>query len=500
MAVETRIEQLKDFEGREVVLKGWLAHKRSSKRVQFLIVRDGSGFCQCVVHEPEVDPELWAQAERVTQESALWVRGLVRRDERQIGGYELGVRELRILHLAEGYPITPKPHGVDFLLDRRHLWLRSRRQWAIMRIRHQVTSSIHAFFEEQGFLKLDAPIFTGNAVEGTTTLFETDFFGQPAYLSQSGQLYAEAMAMAFGRVYTFGPTFRAEKSKTRRHLAEFWMVEPEMAFFDLDMAMDLAEALVERIVQDVLRNRRFELSLLGRNPEVLERVRRPFPRITYTEAVELLRSPETQRLLEADQEALLSERAALEAEAETLRAEQEGSAPLRRGESEHRLAEIAHRLSEIEEELKNIPLWRESARNFRWGEDFGGSDETLLSRHFDRPVLVHRYPAAVKAFYMKRDPEDKRLALGMDMLAPEGYGEIIGGGQREDVLDHLIERIREHRLPLEAYAWYLDLRRYGSVPHAGFGLGLERTLAWICGLRHVRETIPFPRMMGRLFP
>jgi asparaginyl-tRNA synthetase len=499
MALEARIEELWRFEGQEVTLKGWLAHKRSSKRIHFLIVRDGSGFCQCVVYQPEVPAEVWERAERITQESALQITGLVRRDERQIGGYELGVRDLEIVHLTQGYPITPKPHGVDFLLDRRHLWLRSRRQWAIMRIRHQVVHAIHRFFDERGFLKLDAPIFTGNAVEGTTTLFETDFFGQPAYLSQSGQLYGEAMAMAFGRIYTFGPTFRAEKSKTRRHLAEFWMVEPEMAFFDLEMTMDLAEELVEYIVQQVLAHRRFELSLLGRDPEALERVRRPFPRITYTEAVEILRSPETQRMLRADEERLQAERAELEAEAEALRSERPAG-EVRKGEIEHRLAEIAHRLSEIEEELKNIPLWMDSARNFRWGEDFGGADETILSRHFDRPVLVHRYPAAVKAFYMKRDPRDERLALGVDMLAPEGYGEIIGGGQREDDLDTLIARIREHNLPLEVYEWYLDLRRYGSVPHAGFGLGLERTLAWICGLKHVRETIPFPRMMGRLFP
>ncbi len=494
------IEELPRYVGQTVTLKGWLYNKRSSKGLHFLILRDGTGLVQCVVAQDQVDAASWEAAEAATQECALEVTGTVVRDERQIGGHEVQATRVQLISPSENYPITPKPHGIEFLMDHRHLWLRSRRPWAIMRIRNRVVRAIHEFFQARGFLQLDAPILTGNAVEGTTTLFEIDYFGDRAYLSQSGQLYAEAMALAFGKVYTFGPTFRAEKSKTRRHLTEFWMIEPEMAFYDLEMNMALAEELVVHIVQEVLRHCRTELEVLGRDVAALERVQPPFPRLTYSEAVELLRSDETARMIDARIEALKEERQQLEAERAENRRRYGQAKKAEKRRIDAREIEINQRLDEIEKELENLPQWKESARNFPWGNDFGNSDETVLTWHFDRPIIVHRFPAAIKAFYMKRDPEDERLALGMDVLAPEGYGEIIGGGQRADDLAFLEAQIEAHHLPREAFEWYLDLRRYGSVPHSGFGLGLERTLAWICGVRHVREVIPFPRLLGRLTP
>jgi asparaginyl-tRNA synthetase len=426
-----RVSDVHAHEGEVVTLRGWLNNKRSSGKLHFLQLRDGSGVIQCVVFKGEVPEALFAQADHLPQESSLAITGEVRADKRSSLGYELGVTGLRMIHEADEYPIGPKEHGTGFLMDHRHLWLRSSRQHAILRIRASLIRAARAFFDDRGFVLLDAPIFTPAACEGTTTLFETEYFGEKAYLTQSGQLYMEAGAMAFGKVYCFGPTFRAEKSKTRRHLTEFWMIEPEVAWNDLDANMDLAEAFVAHLVAAVLAGNRPELEKLERDLSALERCIPPFPRITYEEALALLAR-----------------------------------------------------------EGVTVPF----------GEDFGGDEETVLSKHFDRPVLVHRYPAPCKAFYMKRDPEDPRLALCVDMLAPEGYGEIIGGGQREDDGAILEARIGEHGLPPEAFAWYLDLRRYGSVPHAGFGLGIERTLAWICGLPHVRETIPFPRLMGRLSP
>lgn len=496
----TYINELSQHEGDTVTLKGWLYNKRGSKGLYFLVLRDGTGMVQAVVNQGSVDQASWEAADEATQESALEVTGQVVRDERQVGGYELQVTSCRLISKAEEYPITPKEHGVEFLMNHRHLWLRSRRQWAIMRVRNRIIMSIHGFFQEQGFVQMDAPILTGNAVEGTTTLFEIDYFGEPAYLTQSGQLYGEAMAMAFGKIYTFGPTFRAEKSKTRRHLTEFWMIEPEMAFYDLEMDMDLAEDFITRIVQDVLRDCRLELEAIGRDLAPLERVQKPFPRISYTEAVEILRSDETAKMID--------ERiASIQEEDQMLRAEladnKKRYGQANKGEKRRidaREIEINQRLGEIEEELRNLPSWKESARNFDWGDDFGGSDETLLTWHFDRPIIVHRFPAAIKAFYMKRDPENDKLALGMDVLAPEGYGEIIGGGERATDLAFLERQVAEHGLPAEVFGWYFDLRRYGTVPHSGFGLGLERTVAWVCHLPHVRETIPFPRMLGRLSP
>ena len=496
----TYIEALGAHEGERVTLKGWLYNKRGSKGLYFLILRDGTGIVQCVANQEAVSEAAWQAAEAATQESALEIEGTVVRDERQVGGFEVQATDVRLISGADDYPVTPKEHGTEFLMNHRHLWLRSRRQWAILRVRNRIIMSIHHFFQERGFLQMDAPILTGNAVEGTSTLFELDYFGEPAYLTQSGQLYGEAMAMAFGKIYTFGPTFRAEKSKTRRHLTEFWMIEPEMAFYDLQMNIDLAEAFLVRIVGDAVRDCRIELEILERDLTPLERVEAPFPRLTYTEAVDLLKSEKTARMLDERTSALEEEAAQLKDE-EADNQKRYGQA--KKGEKRRidaRQIEINTRLAEIEEAQRNLPQWKASALGFEWGNDLGGSDETVLTWHYDRPIIVHRYPAAVKAFYMKRDPDDDRLALGMDVLAPEGFGEIIGGGQRADDLAFLEEQVETHGLPPEVFAWYFDLRRYGSVPHSGFGLGLERTVGWICGLPHVRETIPFPRLMGRLHP
>jgi asparaginyl-tRNA synthetase len=428
---ETYIEDIGQHAGQDVKVKGWLYNKRASGKLYFLIVRDGTGLLQAVVFEKEVDPKTFALCDRLTQESSLELVGTVRPDERAPGGYELGVSSVAVIQIAEEYPISPKEHGTAFLMDHRHLWLRSSKQHAILRVRDEVIKACRDFFAERGFTLVDAPIFTPAAVEGTTTLFETDYFGQKAYLTQSGQLYNEAAAMAFGRVYCFGPTFRAEKAKTRRHLTEFWMIEPEMAFYDLSMTMDLAEDFLVDIVEKVLRHRSKELHTLERDVRKLEKVAKPFPRITYDQAVKIL---------------------------------------------------------------------QEESNDFQWGSDFGAADETLLSSRYDRPVIVHRYPLECKAFYMKTDPQNAKLALCVDVLAPEGHGEIIGGGQREDSLVELEKKIEAHGLPRQAFEWYLDLRKYGSVPHAGFGLGIERTVAWICGRPHIRETIPFPRMLSRVYP
>jgi asparaginyl-tRNA synthetase len=432
MSSRTYIEDLSKHIGESVTLAGWLYNKRSSGKIRFLILRDGTGLVQGVLVKNNLPEEIFAKFDDLTQESSFRMTGTVRKEDRAPGGYEMDVQNVEIISIAKEYPISPKEHGVDFLMDRRHLWLRSSRQHAIMRVRHEIIRSIREFFDNRGFTLMDAPIFTPAACEGTSTLFETEYFDLgKAYLTQSGQLYGEAGAMAFGKTYVFGPTFRAEKSKTRRHLTEFWMVEPEVAFNDLNDNMDLAEEFLQHIVANVLKNRMPELKSLERNISFLENVSKPLPRITYDEAVAILHK-------------------------------------------------------------KGLP--------FEWGNDLGGTDETVISEEFDRPVMVHRYPSAIKAFYMKRDPENDKLALAVDVLAPEGYGEIIGGSQREDDYDLLLGRIKEHDLPQEAFDWYLDLRRYGSVPHSGFGLGVERTVSWICGLDHVRETIPFPRMIYRLTP
>ena len=407
-------------------------HTRSVGKIWFLILRDGTGILQCVVVKDETDDDSFTLEQDLNQEDSVTVTGTVREEPRALGGFELGVCTINVVsHVADEYPISHKDHGTDFLMSNRHLWLRSKRQHAIMRVRHQTIKAIRDFFDNNGFTLIDSPIFTGNAVENTTTLFELDYFERQAYLTQSGQLYQEAGAMAFGKTYCFGPTFRAEKSKTRRHLTEFWMVEPEMAYCDLDGNMDWAEKLVVYIIDAVLNNCQNELKVLERDITKLEAVVPPFPRITYDEAAKILK--------------------------------------------EHR-------------------------DGFEYGKDLGGTDETVLSDRFEKPVMIHRWPADIKAFYMKRDEDEPELALGVDMLAPEGYGEIVGGGQREDDLEELVKRIRYHDLPLKPFQWYLDLRKYGSVPHSGFGLGLERTVGWICGTKHIRETIPFPRTMTRLEP
>ena len=424
-----------------VSLRGWLYNKRSSGKLHFLEVRDGFGIVQCVMSKRDVGEEIFARAGELTQEASLRVEGKVVAHPKREGVFELHATDVELLGKPEdAYPISPKEHGTEFLMDHRHLWMRSRRQHAILRVRHTIVKAIRDFFDDRDYTLIDAPIFTPSACEGTSTLFETDYHGQPAYLTQSGQLYMEAAAAAFGKVYCFGPTFRAEKSKTRRHLAEFWMVEPEIAFASLDDAMEVAEQLICFIVQRVLETRRPELEILERDVGKLEAISSPFPRVSYDEAVTII----------AEERAKLVERS---------------DAP---------------------------PL--------EWGSDLGGEDETLLSARYDKPVLVHRFPAAVKAFYMKRDPDDDRLALGVDVIAPEGYGEIVGGGERESDLATLDAAIEKHNLPFEAFSWYRDLRRYGTFPHAGFGLGLERMVAWMCGLGHVRETIPFPRMLNRLSP
>lgn len=426
------ISDLSKYVGKEITVQGWLYNKRSSGKLHFLILRDGTGYLQCVFFKGNVSEEVFELADKLGQESSIEVTGKIKEEKRAPGGYELDANDLKVISETHDYPITPKEHGTEFLMDYRHLWLRSSKQVAIMRIRHRIVKAIRDFFDERGFTLMDPPILTPSSCEGTSTLFETEYFDLgKAYLTQSGQLYAEAGAMALGKVYTFGPTFRAEKSKTRRHLTEFWMCEPEVAFADLNDDMDLAEEFLEYIVQTVLRDKEEELKVLERDTRFLMNVKKPLPRISYDEAVQIL---------------------------------------------------------------------KKKGSEFEYGNDFGAEDETIVSNEFDRPVMVHRYPAAVKAFYMKRDPQNPDLALAVDVLAPEEYGEIIGGSQREDDLNLLIQRIKEHDLPMKDFEWYLDLRRYGSVPHSGFGLGLERTVSWICGLGHIRETIPFPRMIYRNTP
>ncbi len=497
----TRIEDLADHVDETVTLKGWLHNQRGSGGIKFLILRDGSGFVQCVVPQDAVDEDSWAVADDVRQEAALEITGTVSADERAPGGYELQVDTIGRIGDSGDYPVTPKEHGIDFLMEHRHLWLRSESQWAVMQVRNRVITAIHDFFQERGFLQTDAPILTGNAVEGTSTLFELDYFDdESAYLTQSGQLHGEAMAMAYGKVYTFGPTFRAEKSATRRHLTEFWMIEPEMAFYDLEMNAQLAEDFVAHIVQAVLADCEDALEALDRDTTALDQVGTPFPRISYDEAVELLRSDETATMIDERIAGLKEEKAELLEEKEENQKRRGQAKKHVKRQIDAREIEINKRVDEIEESLRNLPDWKESAQTFEWGSDFGGNDETVLTWHFDRPVIVHRFPAEIKAFYMKRDPNDDRLAMGIDVLAPEGYGEIIGGGERATDLDFLKAQIEAHDLPQEVFDWYLDLRKFGSVPHSGFGLGLERTISWLTGRDHVRETIPFPRTIARLHP
>jgi asparaginyl-tRNA synthetase len=425
------VENVGAHEGNEITLRGWVYNKRSSGKLQFILLRDGTGIIQCVAFKGNFTPEQFDALDKLTQESSIEIQGKVRKDSRSSGGYELDITGFKIVQLAENYPITPKEHGTAFLMENRHLWLRSSRQHAIIKIRHEIIKACRDYFDDRGFTLVDTPIFTPNACEGTTTLFETQYFDQMAYLTQSGQLYTEATAAAFGKVYCFGPTFRAEKSKTRRHLMEFWMVEPEVAYATVDDTMQLAEGLICFILERVLARRKTELQVLERNTSILENISKPFPRLSYDEAVKKMQA---------------------------------------------------------------------AGSEIQWGGDFGGGDETIISEQYSSPVMVHRYPSDVKAFYMQPDPERPEVALCVDVLAPEGYGEIIGGGQRIHDFDLLMRRIKEHNLSVEPFQWYLDLRKYGTVPHAGFGMGIERVVAWICNLTHLREAIAFPRMLYRIYP
>lgn len=502
------IKQLSEFEGKEVTLKGWVANRRDSKGLVFINLRDGSGLCQCVADENKITADEFDQAGKLSLESAAEITGTVVKDERQIGGYEIQVTGLKTIQVAEEFPIAKKEHGIEFLMDQRHLWLRSQRQWAILRIRNTIIYSIHNFFQKEGFVQMDAPIFTGNACEGTSNLFETDFYGDPAYLSQSGQLYGEAMAMAFGKIYTFGPTFRAEKSKTRRHLSEFWMIEPEMAFYDIHQNMDLIENFLQYVIKEVLEKCQAELKLIDRDTSVLESSLKKFPRLTYDEAVAIIKGEKDvngQNSIKSLETELAEVEAKIAATiAEIADREAKIAVPgMKKGEinfNQTKIANLKNDLKDLEESQRNIPQWIESAKNFRYGNDLGGSDETVITRLFDVPVMVYDWPHEVKAFYLKRNPENPRFARGVDVLAPEGYGEIVGGGERETDEQQLRDKIVEHDLPMADFEWYLDLRKYGSVPHAGFGLGLERLVTWLCKLKHVRESIPFPRMYGRLLP
>ena len=501
-------KQLKDHVGQVITLKGWVANRRESKTVVFINLRDGQGICQCILGMEDLGDELFQTAKTLGQESSVSITGKVVEDTRQIGGFELHATDLKVYQNAKDYPISNKEHGIEFLIDHRHLWLRSRRQWAIMRIRNSITYAIHNFFQEQGFVQMDAPIFTGNAAEGTTDLFETDYYGKPAYLTQSGQLYGEAMALAMGKIYTFGPTFRAEKSKTRRHLSEFWMIEPEMAFCDIFENMDTIESFLRSVVQEVLEKCPEELEILNRDTSKLETVSKKFPRLSYDEAVEILKGNQDvdgqNTLLTIEQD--IKNNATLIVEIKEDIAQREAAIAaggMKKGAinfNQNKIDTLKQELKQVDEDQRNLPQWLESARNFEYGNDFGGSDETVLTRLFDCPIMVYDWPHEIKAFYMKRNPEDPRFARGVDVLAPEGYGEIVGGGERETSEEWLVEKINEHKLPMDVFQWYLDLRRYGSVPHSGFGLGLERLVAWICKLDHVRETIPFPRYYGRLEP
>ena len=429
--MDATISQLADHTGETVTLHGWVLRNTPKGKLVFVTLRDGTGYCQCVIERGEATESFFDEAKHLTQESSVEVSGVVSADERAVGGHEVRVTALRTIGAAVDYPITPKPHGIDFLMKQRHLWFRSQRQHVILRVRHTLVDAIRRYFNDNGFILIDTPIFAPAAGEGASTLFSVDYFGEPVYLAQTGQLYVETACMAHRKVYCFGPTFRAEKSKTRRHLTEFWMVEPEVAYADLDDVIQLCEDFTMAIVERVLENNRADLETLERDVSKLEAIQRPFPRISYDEAVERLNA-----------------------------------------------AGVAK----------------------EWGGDLGAEEETVLSEQFDSPLFVHRYPLAVKAFYMKTDPEDPRLSMSVDMLAPEGYGEVIGAGQREDDLDTLLSKIHQHELPPEVFEWYLDLRRYGSVPHSGFGLGLERTVTWMCGIHHLRETIPFPRLMDHKEP
>ncbi|MHC5111047.1 MAG: asparagine--tRNA ligase [Planctomycetota bacterium] len=497
----TTINRLSEHVGSTVTLQGWVYKSRASGKVAFLVIRDGTGLCQCVLEKSEQTEAFFGDAKKLSQESSVRITGTVIAEERAVGGHEMKVTGVDIIQAASDYPITPKPHGIEFLMARRHLWFRSQRQWQILRIRATIIDQIRRFFNDNGYLLIDTPIFAPAAGEGAQTLFQVDYFGEPVYLAQTGQLYVEAACMAHGKVYCFGPTFRAEKSKTRRHLTEFWMVEPEIAFADLNDVVDVAEDFVASIVTRVLTDHRQDLEELGRDITELEAIRKPFVRLTYSEAAEMLRGPKAKELLEKDQVEKTAQIGELDEKIKELEATAKGGGKQWQKDKAAAEAIDARELrSELEEQVRNIPHHMKLAADFEWGSDLGGSDETIISRLHDRPVFVTHYPRDVKAFYMRQDRNDDRLVENFDLLAPQGFGEIIGGSAREEELDRLLRRMKEEHLPQEDYEWYVDLRRFGSVPHGGFGLGVERTVAWICGLKHIRETIPYPRMMGNFYP
>jgi len=493
------IAELNQYLDQKVRIRGWVYGRRSSGKLTFLLTRDGTGTVQATVEAQY--PEAFAATEHLGQESSVILTGTIVANDREDSGVEMSVLECEVIQNVSDYPISRKAHGTDFLMSHRHLWLRAERQTAILRIRHTIIQAARRFFDDDGYTLIDTPILAPGAAEGAGTLFNVDYFGDEVHLAQTGQLYAEAAAMALGKVYCFGPTFRAEKSKTRRHLTEFWMIEPEVAFFELPDVEHLAERFITCLVKAVLDKNRKELALLDRDVERLEKIDLPFPRVTYSEAVETLRS-------DAVHEKLLAELAADKAKvAEDEKALKQLESQLaqtgkawKKEKLEQEMKELQAEIKQLKVSIQNRPQHIDDARNFQWGKDLGGDEETILSRMHDRPLIVTRYPRGAKAFYMKQDPEDERVVLNLDVLAPEGYGEIVGGSQREDSLERLLERMAEEGLGTEDYEWYLDLRRFGTVPHGGFGLGIERTVSWICGLKHIRETNPFPRLMGRMTP
>ena len=498
---KTTIDQLDEHVGQSVTLQGWVYKTRASGKIAFIILRDGTGLCQCVLEKNDQTEPFFDDLKKLGQESSLEVTGRVSQEDRATGGYELKITGANIVQAASDYPITPKPHGVEFLMKHRHLWFRSQRQWHILKIRATIVNQIRRYFNDNGYVLIDTPLFAPAAGEGSQTLFPVDYFGEQVFLAQTGQLYLEAACMSHRKVYCFGPTFRAEKSKTRRHLTEFWMVEPEIAFASLADVIDLAEDFICSIISRVLVDNLADLAAIGRDIDELRAVQKPFYRITYSEAVELLKGPKAVELLQNDLKEKSARVEALNQEIEELEATAKGRGKQwQKDKASAQAIESREERSELEEQIANIPHHRELAANFEWGSDLGGSDETIISRLHDRPVAVTHYPKKVKAFYMRADRTDPRVVECVDILAPQGFGEIVGGSAREEDFDRLLGRIQEEGLPQKDYEWYLDLRRYGSVPHGGFGLGVERTVAWICNLKHIRETIPYPRMMGKFYP
>ncbi len=499
--MKTTVVELKDHVGGEVTLCGWLYNSRSSGKLLFMIVRDGTGLCQCVVEKGKVPDELFDELRRLGRESSLLVTGACREEERSVGGHELAVTAVEVICAATDYPITPKAHGVDFLMKNRHLHLRSQRQWCMGRIRHTVIDAIRRFFNDNGFTLIDAPIFTTIAGEGEQTLFEVDYFDRRLHLTQTGQLYLESAVMSFGKVYCFGPTFRAEKSKTRRHLTEFWMVEPEVAYTDLDGLLELGENFVSYIVQRALEDNRPQLEALGADIEGLEKIAPPFHRLTYTEVADILTSQRTAEFMAEQLAGFQKRKAEIEQRIAEIEAEEKkgGLKKWRQEKNARELIELRSELAEVEVKIENNPRHAKLAADFRWGKDLGGSDETIISLMHDKPVFVTHYPKEAKAFYMRADRGNDRVVENFDLIAPGGFGEIIGGSMREDDHDRLLARIHQEDYDPQAYEWYLDLRKYGSVPHGGFGLGVERTVAWITGEKHIRQCIAFPRMMDKVY-